>query len=890
MKDHYDIGVVGCWYWGNYGSVLNGYATYKILTSFGLSVLNIVTPHNGFEPHVKRFIKEMYPQEDISETLPFERVAEYNNYCEMFLTGSDQIWNFREGQDIRYTKFFRLDFAEESKKRVSFATSFGAYIPEKEGTQREFKKLFERYSALSTREDIGVEILENRYGVGATQIMEPVFNVETNVFYELAEHSQLEEEKEPYLLTYILDPSPDKKKAIEFYAKKLGIKTVNILDGFSANHEKNKKLLGLPGTLPNIWCADFVKYFMNASYVITDSFHGTAFAIIFNKEFISIANYERGIERFVSLLSKMNLQDRLVNSKAIPADEKYLHPMNFSYANEIIDKERERAIEWLKNAISVPKKELASVIIPDNTVIKSLKKEMCTGCGACVSICPTEALKLEADGWGYYRSKLEIGKCIECGKCVKVCPAIKLPERKNLSTPSCYEVIAADADILFGSSSGGIFPLLAQKIFEKDGCVVGAAWTDDLSVKHIMIDDEVDLPKLQKSKYLQSYLGNMFKDVERQLKNNKSVLFSGCPCQVAGLHTYLGVEYDNLISVDLLCANAPSTAFFKKYIADTFPEGVKKYEFRNKTRGWNCVCVKVDTVIEKDIIRMGGKEDDYQRVFHNHTMCAPHCEKCKYQKAPRLGDLTMGDFWGIGGKDPELDTKQGVSVVLCNNQKGKAFLESIGRDKTAVKKEVPLWWLGGNGYAINDSRNYAPPKRNVFYKAIKEMPFSEAVNFASKPNKGQYDEIYSRSNAALQYNAAFLHFEFEQDVWEEHYINRKTVLVVKPGMSKIGRFACIPLAKPLKKNYNYSCEIKFQVKSESSYLNFHIKDSGSDLYQVIRSYSLPKARDNSEIIKLNFEFIADSDIYDQFMIGASQIKGKENYISFSSIQIMDKDI
>ena len=255
MNGKYDIGVVGCWYWGNYGSLLNGYATYSILSGLGLHVLNIVTPNNGFEPHAKKFFKAAYPADAISDVLSFDRLHEYNEICGAFLTGSDQIWN--NASTLPYNKFFRLSFAEQGKKKISFATSFGNSVaPPNEETEKIYSDLLQKYSYISVREDVGVEICKRYYGVRATQLMEPVLDVDLGVWKKLAEKSDYAEEKGPYLLAYILDPTAEKAKAIQYYAQKLGIKFINVLDGFSGRYAANKSKLNLPNTLPNITCCD----------------------------------------------------------------------------------------------------------------------------------------------------------------------------------------------------------------------------------------------------------------------------------------------------------------------------------------------------------------------------------------------------------------------------------------------------------------------------------------------------------------------------------------------------------------------------------------------------------------------------------------------------------
>lgn len=888
MKKHYDVCIAGFWYGANYGSLLNGYAMYRVLKDYGKEVLMLHKPGAAatdpevISGHNARFIHKYYDPEDISPLLPYNRLHELNEICDCFCAGSDQIWNY----NLSFHENMYLPFVRDDRKLISFSTSFGHKqdrVPLQ--AKERIKKQFERYSAISVREQFDVDILRQNYGIRAALLFEPVFCLDMKYYQDLARNAKFDE-TDPYLLTYILDPTPEKRDAIQYYAEKSGLKVINILDGVQKVWERNKQILGLPNVLESVESEDFLKAFMNASYVITDSFHGSAFSIIFNKPFLAIGNYGRGYERFIDLLGRLKLMDRLIsNPKVIPHDPRFLEPVDFTETNRIIEEEAARTVAWVKNALDTPKEKMPSIKLP-KTVTTVLPSHLCTGCGACVSACPVDALRLIPDEDGYYRSCVDYDKCINCGKCVKVCPALKLPEKTNRKQPKCYEFVAADSQVLQNSSSGGIFPLLAQEAFRRKGSVVGAAWQEDFSVAHIMIDSEQDLPKLQKSKYLQSYLGNTFRQVEKKLKDGEFVLFSGCPCQVTGLKSYLGKEYDNLLTVDLLCGNSPSTRFFQEYLKEQFPEGLQAYEFRNKTEGWNWDGVLITLKNGEQQYRRGGKDDDYQRVYHNHTMCAPHCENCRYQETPRFGDLTIGDFWGIGGKDKTLNTRNGVSVILCNNEKGEKYLSAIPEEQIGVMKEVPLAWLGGNGYAINKSHNYCSPKRNQFYELVKAMPFSKAVDYALKPMHGEVVSRYQHTNTLLQFDMAMQRFKFNPDIWEEHTINGATVLFTKQQQTKPGSYAMMSLCRALEKGRKYRLDIKFRVNSTSEVVNLHIKDSGSSYNQVIYSHR-NAGQNKGQWVQLSVDFVPNSKIYDEFMIGASQISGPDAYIAFEYIVISE---
>lgn len=735
MKKKYDIGIVGCWYWGNYGSLLNGYATNYLLKSFGLVPLNIITPNNGFEPHAKKFFEIAYKKEDISQLLPFERVDEFNDICDMFLTGSDQIWNFKSKGNRQYDSFFRLDFARDTKRKISFATSLGKYNPEPEDIHELYVKLYNRYNAISVRETEAVDIFKRVYGLKAVQLMEPVLDIPKECWYNLADYSKYQE-KSPYLLTYILDPTSEKRSAIEFYSKKLGIKTVNILDGFSGIYERNRNKLDLPGTLPNIWCADYLKYFRDAYYVITDSFHGVCFSLIFNKPFLALANYGRGIARFETLLDKVGMKDRLITNNEIPLDDKFLYHLDFSAANDILAKERECAALWLENAVKCNN-------TPEQIHLKKhvnlyLPKERCMGCGACVSICPTRAIRLSEDEYGVYRSQVDESKCINCSKCKNVCAALALPYNFNSSNPLSYAFITANREELLSSSSGGAFSVLARIVLKRNGVVAGAVWENDFRVKHILTNSEDDLIKLQKSKYFQSYMGDIMVDIEKELIGGREVLFCGTPCQVTGLKKYLGKEYPNLLTVDLLCANCPSAGMFKNYFMQNYSDkNIKQYDFRYKSENdkiWNAKKVRLITEEGNELIKTE-QDDDYLAVYHTCSWSlSSHCLTCNYQGLPRHGDLTLGDCWGVQNFDNSIDVSNGVSVILVNSAKGNEFLKEIPKTEIAVLKHEPIEEIKKyNKIAFTENRNWSSSiEREIFLKEYVKNGFESAKRKVEK--------------------------------------------------------------------------------------------------------------------------------------------------------------
>ena len=672
-----------------------------------------------------------------------------------------------------------------------------------------------------------------------------------------------------YMLAYISSPDKKKRKALQFYRGKLEMECFNIVDG--VKYAENKKMLDLRNTLPEMSLGDFVKYFANADFVITDEYYSLCLAIVLNKPFIYFGDDDKSAD----MLTELKLNERVVfDTENFPVNNRLLQPVNFELANKMIS---EKKADWLKH------EEISKPV--DKAVTSVLDLNLCVGCSACVNACPKGALALKPDRHGYYCTSIEPQKCINCGLCTKTCPVLSQPENKNFIMPECYSFITSDEDILMKSSSGGVFSLLADEVFKRGGVVAGGAWRDDFTVEHIIIDKKEDMPKLRKSKYLQSYLGDTYKKVKEYLENGRFVLFSGCGCQAAGLKKYLKKEYDNLLIVDIFCHYSPSPMFFKKYVQGSFTD-LKRYEFRYKKgeNCWDCLTINASDG-ENEIVRHGSSEDEYQRVFHSELMLSEHCANCKFQSRQRYGDISLGDFWNIQKHDTGIEHGKGVSCVFVNNEKGRKFFESIPESMIKLKKKAPVEWVGGNGFVYR-GKNKLTQKNYDFYKAIRFMPFEEAANYALKSDRGMKNSV--KGSNPLQFDSKTLHFKFDGNVWEEHFRDNVVYLRVKDGQAKPGNYAVLPLGDMLDKNKTYVLHAKFKFKSDSKVLYFHIKDSGSKAVKVIATHKAEK-NIGQNWIEIHQTFQPTSNIFDEFMFGASQVKGNGAFIAVDYIYITEID-
>lgn len=886
-KDKYDVCVLGVWYGANFGSLLNGYAIYNILRQLNKSVLMVKKPDCVVddvelleECHNTKFVECVYPKEALSPRMTTKDMGMLNLKADTFISGSDQIWNYR----ISFGGLMYLPFVDDSKKRISFCSSFGDlddYVP-LEKTDSVCKCL-KKYDAISVREAFGKKILQEKYGVSAEVLLEPVFDIDPYEYERLIGDICIEKNNR-YAVAYILDPTYQKLEIIQEVEKNLGIEIITIPDGFYKVIDCTWEHFSEPEKYPNIQLdmsvGKFLALYKNAEFILTDSFHGTCFAIIFKKRFITICNLSRGKERFTDLLGRFDLLDRMIiDENGFRWDDKFGDFIDYKSVNQTIEMHRQEAKKWLKSALDTP--------IRNNTVEKTIDMRMCVGCASCANVCPKEAIVMSTDEYGYFVPRIQKDKCVDCGLCSKVCPTHGVKNCTNKKEPTIYEFQSGDKQILHNSSSGGFFTIIADWVLNENGVVCGAAWGDDFKVEHIIVDNIKDLEKLNKSKYMQSYISpTLYKQIEDMLKEERKVLFTGCPCQIAGIKNYLQEEYDNLILIDILCGNAPSQMFFKKYMSDDVPKDIAIYEFRTKVPDWKSDCVTLTLTSGERMIRHGGAQDEYQRLYHNHTMCPEHCEKCKYQSFPRLGDFTMGDFWWISSHDKSIDDFDGISAVITNNKKAEYIYMMISENyNIAVNKKAKLEWLNGNG---NYKGNWAGKQRNLFYEKIITTSFHDAANYALKPNHGYYRDIYKSANSLLQYDCQTHRFEYEPSIWEQHVIKGMLMLVVLPDKCQSGKYATMNMGRELEKDKLYVLNLKFKVKTKSPIINFHIKDSGSNYYQVICSQNIINQNDGKQWITISKRFTPNSNIFDQFMIGASQISGSDNYIVFQYINIQEE--
>ena len=315
-------------------------------------------------------------------------------------------------------------------------------------------------------------------------------------------------------------------------------------------------------------------------------------------------------------------------------------------------------------------------------------KKDCSGCSACANICPKNCITMERDEMGFSYPTVDAEVCINCGRCETVCP-ILTPAKEN----SPLSVIGAknlNESVRSTSSSGGTFFELAASVISRGGVVYGCALDSELVARHIAVDTVEGLSSLKGSKYVQSDVGTTYREVKAQLLDDREVLYSGTPCQIAGLKNYLGKEYDKLLLVDVLCHGVPSPGVFEdylKYLGDKFKSKPVSVNFRNKEKSWKRLYFEVIFENGKRYFTFCG-HDRYMSMFLNNISLRPSCYDCRFTTVNRQGDITLGDFWGIGRKYPERDDDKGISLIIVNTEKGQKAYGEIADKLDAFESDI----------------------------------------------------------------------------------------------------------------------------------------------------------------------------------------------------------
>lgn len=377
-------------------------------------------------------------------------------------------------------------------------------------------------------------------------------------------------------------------------------------------------------------------------------------------------------------------------------------------------------------------------------MVKIIMPQDCCGCGACVQVCPKHCIVLKEDKEGFSYPFVNTSVCIACNLCEKVCPLLdKHIERKP------QKVLALknrNEEIKLKSSSGGVFYELASSVIkDRDGFVFGAVFDENWEVHHVSANTINDIRPMMGSKYVQSRIENTYAEAKRMLQEGKTVLFSGCPCQIAGLHSFLhNKSYENLITVDFLCHGVPSPIVWREYLKSIQKKRNKKnilqlkkcrdtisqINFREKGLGWRNFRLVIETGNDKSDsiskkVQETHKANAYMQGFLRDLYLRPSCHACKFKRFQSHSDITLADYWGIYRTYPDFNDDKGVSMLFLNSEKGADIYESVSRHFDCIETSFEDT-LSNNGLKL---AVFPHKKRSYFFRHFHDRDIQKLISY-----------------------------------------------------------------------------------------------------------------------------------------------------------------
>lgn len=724
----------------NYGAMLQTYALQTILERMGFEVdiINFRPPiidnvYNPFKKRKKSFFDlkfykqraglhikhrykikkfknfEKFMEDNLNITSPyktFNALKAADLSYDFLIAGSDQIWNSDLTKSLNPAYF--LKFAPEKSKKIIYGASIGKKAIDNFEIPL-FKHYLKNNDNISVREKASIDSISKCTNKLIETVIDPTLLLKKEDYDLLKNDMGLNNKK--YIFVYALEYNEELIKIAEKISKNENLPII-----FNRPY---KKFSNQTKSVPHIGPSEFLGLIKNATYIVTNSYHGFIFSIIYNKKFVAIPNTKTPA-RIEELASNLNINNTLVYSSN-----------NFNSIQNIkIDyKKVEKNINSLKNE---------SLLFLENSLIKDRfnpskksylddeDKFKCYGCCACKEICSTDSINMVADFEGFIYPEINHETCNQCNICKKICiySNNELLE-KNENYPKVYASYNKDHKERVCSSSGGIFLPLARKIVEKEGYVIGARYTKNMQVKHTIGRNIGDCKKFSGSKYVKSDINGLFPKIKKLLSEDKPILFVGVPCQVAGLKTYLKSENtDKIYFVEILCHSNPSPKVFEKYVSyleEKYNSPVIDFKFKDKKNGWNkpSVCIKFENGEE---IYEGGRFNNYNRGFQTSLFARPCCYECEFVANNRVGDMTIADFWGIENIEKSLNDDNGVSIIILNNKKGEFLFDSIKDDLHYFKQDMKKAFIKNHKFPITLNK-----RRYEFFSKIDNEPINDLL-------------------------------------------------------------------------------------------------------------------------------------------------------------------
>lgn len=675
----------------NYGSYFQATALYKKLESMGYECefinerfkqyrwgnLFLLYTFDGILPaFVKPYIAKYLPQyetylrlkKDVSKYRESPKclhdMRKITSRYDGVILGADEMWSANK-KSIRYMP---EHFGERiSCPHISYATCGSLFDVHNKKLVRKAAKGMKTFTAIGVR-----DIYTKKVADKLTKGNHPVV-IDPTLLYPYFISDSSKEKKGAYLLLYGQHYSQSQQKYIKNMAREMGLPI---------------KALGWPQEFADEFldpetAEEFQNCFAEASFCFPSTFHGTIFSILHHKPFLSMTNHLRG-KKVRMLLEQLQLKDFIFD------EAKDSYPViDYDKVEKCLAKQRTFSEAYLRDA---------------------LLKIGCTGCCACHFVCPANAISMKEDSQGFLRPQIDADVCINCNRCRNVCPqncglqncgakSDIPPKRKeqNLCKPmELYGAFSKNVKHVKNSSSGGIFGELAAYVLEHGGVVYGAAFTKDKEgALHQRISSGNQLQELAGSKYVQSNMDSVYPLLTKDLKEGKIVLFSGTPCQIAGVQSYVKQTcpkwWDHLYTVDILCHGVPSPLVFRDYIRSQKgkeKDSIASLTFRDKTFGWRKQAISIHFAGGNQYLKRTD-QDVYYRLYFKNIMLRPSCYNCSYIHRNRIGDITLGDYWGAEdtGRFSHNQVNNGISYVSIQTEKGRRLFDNISGKIVRIKAD-----------------------------------------------------------------------------------------------------------------------------------------------------------------------------------------------------------
>ena len=674
----------------NYGAVLQAYAMKYVCESLGFET-HIVDywqqtdkqiTRNDFKEFLRRPSKKMafrlcrkalsYPAdknrehafrrfraEFLSETVPCKNADDISALSfDYYIIGSDQIWNYWITGDDFDPVYFGL-FCSPHKPVIYAASANDTPFPfPKEANLRELLKKTDAF--VSAREAKLADYLHTVTGEFYPTVIDPTLLAGKQCMDSLVLKKK---RRDPYILIYQIDANP---------ASDISVRNIERAFHRSVFTMTTPRIGSIHGRRGTVGPAEFLTLLKNADFLVTNSFHGVALSLLFEKQFF-VYEHSGVMSRIDDLLDRTGIKARKIRMVHDIHEEQKI---DYNKVKPKLEALRRESFDYLIKALEGNYKFPKSMEKAGHDVqpIRMRRKDNCSGCSACTEICPANAIQMIPDEEGFCYPLVDERYCNHCGRCDSFCGFVKDGFRQAF--PSAYGVKHKDEKVRISSRSGAAFIALSDVVLENGGIIYGAAMDEMFAVSHIRADSKEQRDRMKGAKYVQSNMEGIYTKVIHDLCQGELVLFSGTPCQISGLLALLEkkkVDSKKLITCDLVCHGTPSPDIWKQYLAyieSRYRQKICKADFRDKSLGW-------DTHCESFILEDGKKiiSRDYSDLFYKHVMLRPSCHKCYFAGIHRISDITLADFWGIESNKSSFNDNRGVSLVFVNTEKGRRLFE-----------------------------------------------------------------------------------------------------------------------------------------------------------------------------------------------------------------------